>query len=83
MSDLSPQSGPKRTMFRVAVTNRDFMSTRPSQAQVREPRCSSASDATLKLGYFERSDMCRDQSHYLAGLARRQGAGGAGCQDRR
>jgi hypothetical protein len=30
MSDLSPQSGPKRTMIRVAVTNRDFMSTRPS-----------------------------------------------------
>src|SRR5262245_29994001 len=26
MSDLSPQSGPKRTMIPVAVTNRDFMS---------------------------------------------------------
>ena len=30
MSDLSPQSGPKRTLDQVAVTNRDFMSTRPS-----------------------------------------------------
>ena len=30
-SDLSPQSGPKRTlMIQIAVTNRDFMSTRPS-----------------------------------------------------
>jgi hypothetical protein len=26
MSDLSPQSGPKRTFDQVAVTNRDFMS---------------------------------------------------------
>jgi len=30
MSDLSPQSGPKRTLIQGAVTNRDFMSTRPS-----------------------------------------------------
>ena len=31
MSDLSPQSGPKRTlMIQIVVTNRDFMSTRPS-----------------------------------------------------
>src|SRR5215470_10718266 len=29
MSDLSPQSGPKRTLDQVAVTNRDCMSTRP------------------------------------------------------
>ena len=29
-SDLSPQSGPKRTLDQVAVTNRDFMSTRPN-----------------------------------------------------
>jgi len=29
MSDLSPQSGPKRTIDQVAVTNPDFMSTRP------------------------------------------------------
>src|SRR5262249_41537030 len=28
MSDLSPQSGPRRTLGQVAV-NRDFMSTRP------------------------------------------------------
>jgi hypothetical protein len=27
MSDLSPQSGPKRTLSGIAVTNRDFMST--------------------------------------------------------
>ena len=31
MSDLSPQSGPKRTLDQVAVTNRDFMGTRPRQ----------------------------------------------------
>ena len=31
MSDLSPQSGPKRTLIiQIIVTNRDFMSTRPS-----------------------------------------------------
>ena len=30
MSDLSPQSGPKRTLMIQIVDNRDFMSTRPS-----------------------------------------------------
>src|SRR5262249_55445136 len=36
MSDLSPQSGPKRTlMIQIAVTNRDFMSTRPSPSRGR------------------------------------------------
>jgi hypothetical protein len=34
MSDLSPQRGPKRTMIRVAVTNRDFMRTRPRLVSV-------------------------------------------------
>jgi hypothetical protein len=28
---LSPQSGPKRTLDQAAVTNRDFMSTRPER----------------------------------------------------
>jgi hypothetical protein len=28
---LSPQSGPKRTLDQVAVTNRDLMSTRPKR----------------------------------------------------
>jgi hypothetical protein len=39
MSDLSPQSGPKRTlMIQIVVTNRDFMSTRPRYPQSFPPR---------------------------------------------
>jgi hypothetical protein len=38
MSDLSPQSGPKRTlMIQIAVTNRDFMSTRPNVGPDKRP----------------------------------------------
>jgi len=35
MSDLSPQSGPKRTvMMQIAVPNRDFVSTQPREALI-------------------------------------------------
>jgi hypothetical protein len=37
MSGLSPQSGPKRTLIRSPITNRDFMRTRPKQTEVFRP----------------------------------------------
>src|SRR5262245_16948240 len=49
MSDLSPQSGPKRTLDQVAVTNRDFLSTRPKrQHRVRKEADQSRAEAAQR-----------------------------------
>jgi hypothetical protein len=37
MSNLSPQSGAQADIAQVTVTNRDFMSTRPSNSMILVP----------------------------------------------
>jgi len=56
MSDLSPQSGPKRTlMIQIVVTNCDFMSTRAlaDQPQVRRRVCGRLLDLEGPLEFTE------------------------------
>jgi hypothetical protein len=49
MSDLSPQSVPKRTSDQVAVTDRDFMSTRP---RLTGPGAAQRRASRVRAGYF-------------------------------